>query len=366
MVSKACLVGTYQRKLEEIAKFEDIDLTVVTPPTWRDERGTIQLERAHTEGYALYVEPIALNGHFHLHFYPTLGRVIKRVQPDIVHIDEEPYNLATWHALWLARRAGAKALFFTWQNIGRRYPPPFSWGERWVLHQADYGIAGTEGAAQVWRAKGYTGALAVIPQFGVDTGFFSPSSNAHKDKDEEIFTIGYAGRLVPEKGIDLLLNAAAELPAGHDWQIEILGSGPERAALQTLVGKLSIMDQVSFTAWAPSDQMPDFYRRIDVLVLPSRTRPNWKEQFGRVLIEAMACGTPVIGSNSGAIPEVTGGAGVIFPENDIDALRDALAELIEDRQTRRRLSEAGRTRAGAHFTHAQIATKTVQVYRKMA
>jgi hypothetical protein len=98
MLSKACIVGIYQRKLEEIARL-DVDLLALVPPSWRDERGETMLERAHTEGYQLETLPIALNGNFHLHFYRGLGRRIRAFRPDIVHIDEEPYNLATWQAL---------------------------------------------------------------------------------------------------------------------------------------------------------------------------------------------------------------------------------------------------------------------------
>ncbi|MBM3150529.1 MAG: glycosyl transferase family 1, partial [Chloroflexi bacterium] len=73
MLSKACIVGAYQKKLEELARFPDVELTVVVPPCWRDERGVMRLEREHTQGYELAVERMALNGHFHLHFYPGLG-----------------------------------------------------------------------------------------------------------------------------------------------------------------------------------------------------------------------------------------------------------------------------------------------------
>jgi glycosyltransferase involved in cell wall biosynthesis len=360
MISKACLVGTYQRKLEEIAAFDDVTLTVVTPPSWRDERGELKLERAHLRGYTLAVEPIALNGRFHTHFYPRLSRHFKRLRPDVVHIDEEPYNVATLHALWLARRVGAKALFFTWQNIARRYPPPFRWIERWVLRRADYGIAGSQGTAEVWRAKGYTGPLAIIPQFGVDTDFFNPAGARAPSAP---FTVGYAGRLVPEKGVDLLLEAAAELPGA--WRVEVLGSGPEQARLEALAARLGVADRVRFTAWMPSDQMPDFYRRISALVIPSRTRPNWKEQFGRVIIEAMACGTPVIGADSGAIPEVIGQAGLVFPEDDRASLRDAIEKLASRPALWARLSAEGRARVEANFTQRRVAAETVRVYREM-
>jgi len=122
LLSKALVVGAYQRKAEEIARHEDIELIVLVPPAWRDERGVLPLERAHTRGYTLLIEPIALNGHFHLHFYPYLGRRLRALRPDLLHIEEEPYNLATWHAVRIARRLGIRTIFFSWQNLFRRYP----------------------------------------------------------------------------------------------------------------------------------------------------------------------------------------------------------------------------------------------------
>src|SRR5512141_2104067 len=108
MVSKACIVGQYQTKLMALARHRDLELTVVVPPFWKDERGVVPLERSFTDGYNLRVEPLRLNGHFHTHFYPTLPRVIAQVRPEIVHIDEEPYNLASLLALRAAQAVEAR------------------------------------------------------------------------------------------------------------------------------------------------------------------------------------------------------------------------------------------------------------------
>lgn len=359
MISKACVVGTYQRKLEELARLPDIDLTVIVPPSWRDSSGEWKLERVHTQGYRLLVEPIRFNGNFHLHYYPTANRRLRELRPDVVHIDEEPYNLATWHILWGAKRIGAKALFFSWQNIRREYPFPFSWGERWTLRNIDYAIMGTQSAADVWTAKGYCGPLAVIQQFGVDPDFFTPETRPRSGG----FVIGYVGRLVPEKGIDTLIRAAARLEGA--WRVEIIGQGPERPVLERLARSLNIADRVAFSGQVPSMRMPAFLRGLDVLVIPSRTRPNWKEQFGRVIVEAMACVVPVIGSDSGAIPDVVGDGGLIFPEGDSDALADHLRALMHDAVLRRSLGEAGRAQVLNCYTIAQVAAQTAQVYRDM-
>lgn len=359
MVSKALVVGSYQRKLEEIAAHPDIDLTVIVPPAWKDARGLLRLERDHLQGYRMVVSPVLFNGNFHLHLYTQLARHVNAVRPHILHIDEEPYNLATYHALRLARRAGAKSLFFSWQNIERNYPPPFAWMERSVLRGVDYALVGSREAGEVWRRKGYSGPLAVIPQFGVDPAIFFPG----EQRDRGRFRIGYAGRLVPEKGLDVLIKAVARLRG--DWHLTILGDGPQRRELQTLAGILNIGGSIAFEKPLPSTGMPAFYRNLDALALPSQTRPNWKEQFGRVLIEAMASGVPVIGTDSGAIPEVIGEAGVIVPEGDVVALRDALQAIMWDVGLQRRLGEAGRERVLAHFTQRQIAAQTVEVYRAL-
>ncbi|MCI0476194.1 MAG: glycosyltransferase family 4 protein [Anaerolineales bacterium] len=360
MLSKALVVGQYQKKAEELARHSDLELIVVVPPFWRDERGIVPLERAHTRGYTLLVEPMRFNGQFHLHYYPTLPKILRQIQPDLVHIDEEPYNLATFLARRAARRVGAKSLFFTWQNILRRYPPPFSWIESDVLRHSDYAIAGNADAVQVLRAKNYRGAVKVIPQFGVDPEFFHPITQSHNRP----FCIGSGvGRLVEEKGVDVLLRAVAGLHG--DWEIRLLGSGPAQTQLETLARELGIAARVHFDAPRLSVEMPEYYAQLDVLVMPSRTRSNWKEQFGRALIEAMASGVPVIGSDCGEIPNVIGDAGLIFREEDVDALRAHLVALQDNPRRRAELGQRGRARVLAHFTQARVAEETYAVYREI-
>jgi len=372
MVSKALVVGAYQRKLEELALQPDVELAVIVPLAWREGRNLIHLERAHTQGYELRVAPLAFNGQFHLHFYPTLARLLRQLRPDILHMDEEPYNLATWLALRQGQAVGARCLFFTWQNLVRRYPAPFRHFEATSWRRAAHAIAGNPTAADVLRAKGYRGPVTVIPQFGVDPQIFLPCPDVVSgtpapadDTAPSSFTIGYAGRLVPEKGVDVLLRACASFPASLDWSLRLLADGPDRERLTALAADLGIAGQVDFLGRVPSTQAPQFYRTLDVLVLPSLSRPNWVEQFGRVLTEAMACGVPVVGSHSGDIPWVIGDAGRIFPEGDAGALAHILAELAGDPAQRAALAAAGRARVLAHFTQARVAAATAAVYREM-
>lgn len=361
ILSKACIVAQYQSKLAALAAKPSLELTVVLPPSWRDERGTIRLENRRSHNYELIIAPIRLNGHFHLHYYPTFHDILKRVRPDLLHLDEEPYNLATWHAARAAIRQDAdmKILFFSWQNILRAYPPPFAWMEQFVYRHAVAAIAGNAEAASNLRRKGFTKPVRVIPQFGVPDSF-APQPSA---RQSNCFVIGYAGRLVHEKGIQVLMHALAQLSG--DWELHILGSGPACEPLQALARKLGIAPRVKFISWVGSNEMPRFYNSLDVLVVPSLTRPNWKEQFGRVLMEAMACGVPVIGSDSGEIPNVVGDAGIIVPENDAAALAGALADLSGDPARRRELGAAGRERARARFSEQRVVDDTCAFYQEL-
>jgi glycosyltransferase involved in cell wall biosynthesis len=164
--------------------------------------------------------------------------------------------------------------------------------------------------------------------------------------------------------VDLLLAATVGL--GADWRLSIAGDGPARTELEAAARAAGIAERVRFTSWLPGSALPDFYRSLDALVLPSRSTPSWTEQFGRVLVEAMACGVACVGADSGEIPRVLGEAGLTFPEGDVAALRARLAELAAQPALTARLGEAGRQRVLAHFTMERIASQTADVYREVA
>ena len=365
-ISKALVVGAYQRKLEEIARFPDVELRAIAPHYWREGEHRQQLERRYTAGYELVAEEMRFNGHYHLHYYPNLRRHLLEWRPDVVHVDEEPYNLATAHAIWHSRRVGAKTVFFAWQNIYRVYPLPFHLFELYSLLRSNAAQAGTREAQEVLRRKRYSRPSAVLPQFGVDAALFAPAPAADPG---EVLRIGYVGRLTPAKGVHVLLAAAARLD--FPYRVQLFGTGAAEPALRAQAADLGIQDRVGFRGHAPSGDMPGHYREMDVCVLPSLTTPRWKEQFGRALVEAMACGVPVVGSESGEIPEIVGGddeerAGMTFPEGDAEALAEALAALYREPALRRQLGAQGRQRVLREFTQERIAAKTVLMYRQLA
>lgn len=364
MISKALVAGTSQRKLEELAKCPGVELTLVTPPYWQSDDGSKQtLERLYTDGYQMIVTPMALNGNFHLHSYPQLGKIMREVRPEIVHIDEEPYNFATFQAMFLASRQKARALFFTWQNLHRDYPPPFRQFELYNYRHASAALTGNRDAAEVLKRKGYKGPMHVIPQFGFDTEIYRRSATRPLRKPDDPFTLGFLGRLKEEKGLPLMIEALHYLP--DCCRVVFIGNGPMRGALEEQAERLGVTHRVLFRPGVPTYDVPKELEQLDALVLPSITRPNWIEQFGRVLAEAMSCETPVIGSSSGEIPYVIGDAGLVFKEGNAQELSACVRKLLDDPALYADLAQRGRQRVLENYTQGQIARQTYEVYQEM-
>jgi glycosyltransferase involved in cell wall biosynthesis len=352
VVSKALVASMYRKKLSALAKL-GVEVFAVVPPSWREGGAEQRLEAGGADGFDLVVSPLRWNGHFHLHFYPELPRTIDRIRPDLVYMDEEAYNVATLLGIRAAASRRLGSLFFTWQNLLRRYPLPFRLVEQEVYRRVSWGVAGTEEAAGVLRTKGFERGITVVPQFGVDPDLFAPGPPLSGP-----FTVGFFNRLIPAKAPLQTIAAFAGLPS--ETGLRLIGDGPLRADVEREVAARKLTGRVCLSARIPSARMPDAIRGVHVIVLPSLTTSRWKEQFGRILVEAMACGVPVVGSDSGEIPRVIGDAGLIVPENDIEALGAALRHLYEDADLRRRLAAAGRERVLARFSNERIAALTYQ------
>ena len=203
---------------------------------------------------------------------------------------------------------------------------PHQYIRNFVLHTAAHAIAGDMEAAQLLEKANYPSSkITVLPQYGVNPKLFTKKNvnNLKKTLGINSFVLGYVGRLVPEKGIQDLVEAFSRLK-NKKAVLLIIGNGPLRTFLEEKAVHLGINSRIRWIPALDQNHIPDYLNCMDVLVLPSHTTPTWKEQFGRVIIEAQACEVPVLGSDSGAIPEVIGKAGLIFKEKDIQDLHQKL------------------------------------------
>lgn len=358
MISKSQVSAAYHGKLRELARL-GVKLTLVVPPHWGAER----LEVRHSDEYEILVNRIVFSGQNHLHFYYSLPDLRDF---DLIHLEEEPWSLVTFQIMRHCRRFRRPVLFFTWQNIYKRFPLPFRWIENATFRNAAGAIAGNTEAAHVIRKKGYSAPLAVIPQLGVDPEVFRSQDSSRLRATLGIggkFVIGYLGRVIEEKGVADLLVALSKLP--ETCVLLVVGQGSFKDKAIRLATNLRLGDRIHWIPSVSSLEVPAYMNAFDALVLPSRTRGNWKEQFGRVLIEAMACKTPVIGSDSGEIPNVIDNAGLVFPEGQVDALVDAVTRLMQSHGLAEALASQGRDRVLTRFTHRRIAQHTFEFYRKV-
>jgi len=264
-ISHSAVVPTYHTFFSPLAASPDIDFVLITPERYK-EAGHITMAYQGDGNYQVVALPVVFgkSGRQNLHFY-------KRLYPVLWHFQRYLYPRLT----------------------------------QWTLRRIDHLCTGTREGEAIFRALGYAGPITYLPHHAIDTKQFFPYPSAQRRAlkakfvgDPDTVAIGYVGRLWSLKGIDLLIQALAMLRS-LPWQAVLVGSGRDEHWLRQMVEEVGLAHRIRFLGAYPPERMPDVMNALDVLVLPSRTTREGKEQFGRVLIEAMACRTAVIGSARG-------------------------------------------------------------------
>jgi glycosyltransferase involved in cell wall biosynthesis len=335
VVSHPCVTPVNQDFFDRAAKLGDWDLTIAVPARWTNEYGARRPERSPGFEGRLLTLRVGLAGNIPLHFYVSrLRAVVERVEPDVAYIHHEPYASAT--AQWALALKGVPFAFYSAQNLHKRFPAPFTWSEQVVFRRAGLALPVSADVEAVLRGRGYARRSEVLP-LAVDVEAFTPTGRTGR----EPFTVGYIGRLSAEKGVDTLLKG---LSAADGVRCRVAGDGPAKEQLQRLSRELGVEDRVEWLGYVEHTEAPAFYRSVDLVAVPSKTVSFWKEQFGRVVIEALACEVPVVTSDSGELPrliERTGG-GWVVPEADPAALSMVLRQARDEVAKRRQLGREGR------------------------
>lgn len=364
-ISHAYVVGVNQGKLAAISQVEGVTVGLLAPSNWQalEWNRALPLERPYPH-IQIYSAPVTFTGRVGAYFYApwAIWRVLQDFKPDIIQVEAEVFSLCAFEVAMFARMTSTPLVVFGWENQLRQLP----WARRqtcqFVLDTASAIIPGNQDGADIMNEWGYHGLLEVMPQMGVDPEFFAPTRTSAATA--ATLRIGFLGRLAQQKGIDLILTAVAKLrDRGIDSQIILCGSGSEEAALRQLAADLHIADRIVWRGAVPHDRVPAELSQFDLLVLPSRSTATWKEQFGHVLIEAMSMGIPVVGSNSGEIPNAIGRDDLVFPEEDADALAAILARAIEDVQWRQEAGDYGLNRVRQLYTHDRIARRLIALWQ---
>lgn len=383
IVSHSYIVKLNCEKFRLLAQLDpDLEVTIVVPKKWRP--GGVMKDIIQSEAWQdgnFRVVPIANfseNNQGALCFGLELVGLLRSFRPDIIQVEQGSKSLAYAQLITLNKLMGLKAkmLFFTWWNLPYSLKFPFSTLENYNLKNTSGIVVGNKAGFEILRDKGYDRPMEIMPQLGVDETLFKPQDSTVIRKklgilDHE-FVVGFVGRFVPEKGLHTLLKASAEL-GDRSFKLLLLGRGELKDELLKTAQDIGLGDRLIQLDSVKHDEVAQYISAMNALVLPSETTYEfktltaigWKEQFGHVLIEAMAAQVPVVGSDSGEIPNVIADAGLVFPEGDASALCNCLSQLIDDRNFADNIGRSGYQRCIANYTNKALAKNLLTFYRSL-
>lgn len=381
VVSHTYIVDLNREKLRILASLEpEIEVIVVVPQRWKP--GGVQnqvIETQFLDEGNFKVVPVSNFSQNHqglLTFGADLIGLLREFQPQIIQVEQGSRSLAYAQLITLNRLLNlqAKNVFFTWWNLPYQLKFPISWLESYNLQHTDGLIAGNHDAAEILQKRGYKGAVKVMPQLGVDETLFCPQPQPELRQQlgikENDFVVGFVGRFVEEKGL-LTLAKALTMLRNYEWKWLLVGRGDLQETLKIWAKENNLESRIIFVESVPHEEVSRYINLMNVLVLPSQTTEKfktltavgWKEQFGHVLIEAMACGVAVIGSSSGEIANVIDDAGLVFPEGNVDALKTCLIELMKSPEVARNMAQKGYQRAINFYTNRALALQQLVFYK---
>lgn len=383
VASHTYIVDLNREKLRELSRLEPgIEVTVVTPRIWQP--GGVQnktIETGFLQEGSFRVVPVSnfsKNNQGLLTFGADLIPLLRQFKPEIIQVEQGSKALAYAEFITLNKLLALKAknVFFTWWNLPYKLKFPVSLLESYNLSNTDGIVVGNKDGVEILRERGYKGPMVIMPQLGVDESLFKPQSQPELATqlgiEESDFVVGFVGRFVEEKGLFTLVEALAGL-LDKPWKLLLLGRGPLESTLLEIAGEKGIKEKLILVESVPHDCVYQYINLMDTLVLPSQTTyqfktltaAGWKEQFGHVLIEAMACKVPVIGSDSGEIPNVIGEAGLVFTEGNISELRECLSQLMENSELRNKLAQMGYEKAMKQYTNKALAKQLLEFYKQI-
>jgi glycosyltransferase involved in cell wall biosynthesis len=357
-----------QARFVPLLRHEDVTCRIVVPHRWKSYGRWEPVEKPLDPRLDVRVgrvmAPWSGPCQWYLHWYRDLARVLREFRPDVIDLWEEPWGLVSVQAAWLRNRhlPATRLIIETEQNIDKHLPFPFERFRTFVLNNADLVIGRSNEATAVIRGKGYRGPTIVIPN-GVDTAVFKQIDRMKVRQSLGVsgFIVGYVGRLVEEKGTEDLVDALGFLP--DHINVAFVGAGPLRVALEKRAMARNVGHRIHFFSSQPPGALAEMMNAFDILALPSRTTRRWKEQFGRVIIEAHACGLPVVGTRSGAIPDVVGSGGIVVAERDPRALSAAISRLEQEPTLRADMGRQGQAQVESKYTWERVAESLLSQYR---
>ncbi len=357
LYSRLAFYPVHWRALEEIVRRYDVRAVVLAaaPPT---DLPTVHVAHGSADPATAAGLPIEVRrvppGSRRLRL-AWIARQLRDVRPGAIWVQEEPIDPFLLEMLALYRlRKRPRIVTAVCESI---FPRPRRLAERTARRllwpRLDHLIAVAGPSLVGIRAAGMPSSVpaSTLVAGGLEPeGPVEPMSLPFGGED---FVVGFAGRLVEEKGWRVLLAALESLPG--EFRLAVAGDGPQRDELRELA--VGLGGRVHYAGLLPKDELWAFYAALDCLAVPSLTTARWKEQSASTLVDGLVMGLPVVASESGGIPDIMGPAGLIVPEDDAGALAQALRTLRDDPDLRARLGVAGKDRFRREFAIPAYADK---------
>ncbi len=325
------------------------DVVAATPGGEAAADGAVRLAPIPVKGNP--AEPATLRWHG-----GALRRLLTEFRPDLIQIEENPETPLADTTAAAAGSLDVPYVIFSWESLARPLGLRLRRRAKRVLGGASGVIGGNRLAEELLRADAPEALSTVLPQAGIAMPPLRPAPTLR-----EGLTIGFAGRLVPERGLDQLFEALSQTYG--TWKLVVAGTGPEQEPLERLVERHGLAARVRWLGGIRPEVMEQFWPEIDCLAVPSRTTPTWVEQHSTVLVDAMARGLPALVSDSGALPELVGDAGVVAAAGP--TLTAALQQWVAEPARCRALGSLARQRALEHYTTAAVAARTAEFWQAL-
>ncbi len=365
----AAVVTEYRKKVRALAGYPEVDLTLLIPRAWKEGGKEIRYEFNDKidSGFSTVTGHIIRQNNIRRYVFLTgLWKTLRKIRPDIIDLEEEPYSYIARQILFFCNRLRLKSkiIFHSSTNTNKKPGNPFVKIQEKTFSLSSAAIVRNKETKAYLQNNGFEKPIFLSGN-GIDCNHFSPGESNELHKKFNLIgkkIIGFVGKLRTGKGIHTLLEAFKELPA--NTMLLLIGEGHLYGEIRDIAKNGGYYERVILAGHIDHWNLPKYYRLMDVFVIPSQTQQNWKESFGRVIIEAMACGVPVIGSSSGAIPEIIAEAGIIFPEKDASGLGKEINKLIQDTNLLERYKKAGLNRA-MEFSWEAIAEINYEAYQSV-
>ena len=366
------IVDTNRAMWRTLAESPEFTITVAAPKFFQGDLRPLTID-PEPPGSRLALAPLDAQWTGWIHGFrynnAQLRRLMREGNFDVVHAWEEPYIYAGYQIARSLEGLPSRFAFRTAQNLLKRYPPPFNYFERVTVNRAQAWIAGGDLVFETMLQRGYPMERGRIMSLAVDLQAFHPILDIEKQAIVQELglkppVLGFVGRLSREKGLNVLMKAIELLPRETPWSVLLLGSGPYKRKIQAWTKSRGLEGRVRVQL-VPHHDVPRYLAAMDILLAPSQTTWHWREQFGRMIVEAFACGVPVIGSDSGEIPFVIDDAGLVVSENDPQAWASAILELLASPKERAVLSQRGLERVHK-YSNVTVAAQFAEFYQWLA